>query len=82
VENAVKHGTSKLVGKGEIMVDVNKKGNDINIVVSDNGESFPDDLAPGFGIQSIYDKLEILYKNRFEMNFTNSPLKQVIVKLR
>jgi len=82
VENAVKHGISKLVGKGEIKVLVNKKGNDINIVVSDNGEPFPDDLVPGFGIQSIYDKLEILYKNRFEMNFTNSPIKQVSVKLR
>ena len=81
-ENAVKHGISKLVGRGEIKVSVTKEGNSIRIAVSDNGDSFPDDLIPGFGIQSIYDKLEILYKNKFEMNFISSPHKQVILKLK
>jgi LytS/YehU family sensor histidine kinase len=82
VENAVKHGISKLVEGGVIILSITREGKSILIAVSDSGEAFPDDLIPGFGLQSIYDKLEILYKNKFEMNFTNSPLKQVTVKLK
>jgi len=81
VENAVKHGMSKSVESGQIKVAVTQEGRKIFISVSDDGPAFPKDLTPGFGIQSIYDKLEILYKDRFEMNFINSPLKQVLIKL-
>lgn len=81
VENAVKHGIAKSVDGGDIRVTISKNGKSTLIAVSDNGQAFPDDLIPGFGIQSIYDKLEILYNNKFEMNFTNNPIKQVTLKL-
>ena len=81
VENAVKHGISKSVESGQIKVVVTQEGHKVFIAVSDDGPAFPNDLAPGFGIQSIYDKLEILYKGKFEMNFINSPQKQVLIKL-
>lgn len=81
VENAVKHGISKSVESGQIKVVVTQDGRKVFIAVSDDGPAFPKDLAPGFGIQSIYDKLEILYKDKFEMNFMNSPQKQVLIKL-
>lgn len=81
VENAVKHGISKSVESGKIKVAVTQEGRKIFISVSDDGPFFPNDLTPGFGIQSIYDKLEILYKDKFEMNFTNTPHKQVLIKL-
>lgn len=82
VENAVKHGISKSVDGGEIKIKIAKDKKDTIIAVSDSGKAFPKDLTPGFGLQSIYDKLEILYKNKFEMSFTNSPLKQVTLKLK
>ncbi len=81
VENAVKHGISKSVKSGQIKVAVTKEGKKLFIAVSDDGPDFPNDLAPGFGIQSIYDKLEILYPDKFELNFINSPEKQVLIKL-
>lgn len=81
VENAVKHGISKSVESGQIKVVVTQEGRKLFIAVSDSGPAFPNDLAPGFGIQSIYDKLEILYKDRFEMNFINSPHKKVLIRL-
>jgi sensor histidine kinase YesM len=81
VENAVKHGISKSVESGQIKVAVSLEGCKVFISVSDDGPAFPNDLLPGFGIQSIYDKLEILYKDKFEMNFINSPQKQVLIKL-
>lgn len=81
VENAVKHGISKSVKSGQIKVTVIQEGKKLFIAVSDDGPAFANDLAPGFGIQSIYDKLEILYKDKFEMDFINAPQKQVLIKL-
>lgn len=82
VENAVKHGISKLVEGGEIKVSIAKEGNNVFIVVADTGNPFESDLTPGFGLQSIYDKLEILYGDKFEMNFENTPQKRVTLKLK
>ncbi|WP_167612612.1 sensor histidine kinase [Maribellus sediminis] len=82
VENAVKHGISKSVEGGNIKVEIQKDKKGIVISVADSGREFPKDLTPGFGLQSIYDKLEILYNDRFELSFTNSPIKQVSLKLR
>ncbi len=81
VENAIKHGISQLVDKGVVKVKAHKSDEWLEIAVEDNGPDFPDDLIPGFGLQGIYDKLEILYPNRFELHFHNSPQKQIVLKL-
>lgn len=81
VENSVKHGISKLTEKGQIQISIVQNGKYTEIGVSDNGPDFPTDLVPGFGLQSIYDKLEILYPNRFELHFVHSPNKQILIKL-
>lgn len=81
VENAIKHGISNLVTKGEITASVHRVGQWIEIVVADNGPDFPAELNPGFGLQSIYDKLEIMYPQRFELHFVNSPNKHILIKL-
>jgi len=81
VENAIKHGISKMVSKGEITASVHRKDKWIEIVVADNGPDFPDELIPGFGLQSIYDKLEIMYPNRFELHFLNAPNKHILIKI-
>ena len=81
VENAIKHGISKLVSKGEVHISAQQNGKWIKITVSDNGIEFPKELVPGFGIQSIYDKLEIMYPNSFELHFVNAPNKHIMLKL-
>lgn len=82
VENAIKHGISKLTGQGIINVEIQKNARQIEVAVADNGPGFPDDLVPGFGLQGIYDKLEIMYPGQFELHFVNAPQKQAIVKLK
>ncbi len=81
VENAVKHGVSKILTTGKITASVSKNNQWIEIIVKDNGPDFPKELMPGFGLQSIYDKLEIMYPNRFELHFLNSPNKHILIKL-
>jgi sensor histidine kinase YesM len=82
VENSIKHGVSQLIGKGKIAVTARQDAQWLEIRVHDNGPNFPTEMAPGFGLQSIYDKLEIMYPNRFELHFVNSPQKQVVIKLK
>jgi hypothetical protein len=31
------------------------------MIVKDNGPAFPDELSPGYGVKSIYDKLDLLF---------------------
>jgi len=81
VENAIKHGISKSITKGFVKISMRKEVKWMEIKVSDNGPDFPKELAPGFGLQSIYDKLEILYPNRFELYFVNSPDKHILIRL-
>lgn len=82
VENAVKHGLSKSITKGEIKVVISLDKDWLSIDVYDSGPAFPDDLNPGIGLQGIYDKLDILYPESFEMNFSNTPLKKVTIRLK
>ncbi len=77
VENAVKHGL-KATGK-MTTINLTVKRNDTGIVmnVADNGPAFPDELVPGYGVKSVYDKLDLLFPDNYEMYFSNTPAKQV-----
>jgi two-component system LytT family sensor kinase len=62
VENAVKHGTSQLVGTGEIRVDAKREGNDLLLSVEDNAGLFDADAVEGgLGMMLVERRL----KNRF-----------------
>lgn len=60
VENAVIHGTSKLSTVGKINVKISNEQDFLVFAVSDNGPSFSPDFQPGYGLQSIYDKIKLL----------------------
>lgn len=81
VENAMKHGISKCIEQGVVKVSVNRTNGWLEVSVADNGPDFPDELDAGFGLQSIYDKLEIMYPRGFELHFLKSPDKQILIKL-
>lgn len=81
VENAIKHGISKIEGKGEISLVINKENQGIEIEVSDNGPDFPEGLVAGYGLQSLYDLLKICYKDAAEVNWQNSPSKMISVRI-
>lgn len=81
VENAVKHATSK-VKQGEILLDIEEEGDKIVIRLYDNGPPFPNPLPLGYGIQSTYDKLELLYPNRHSVKLISEPTKHVYIELQ
>lgn len=81
VENAVKHGL-KVTGKmTEILLEVKQSGDGMVVYIVDNGPPFPDELIPGYGVKSVYDKLDLLFTDQYEICFSNQPRKQVSVHI-
>jgi len=77
VENAIKHGIEKISGKGSIDVAINIEDDNINIKVADSGTDFPDLPSIGMGLQTVNNKLRLLYKENFKLIISKVPEKYV-----
>ena len=82
VENAVKHGLKATGQMTEIVIEVKKGSENIVMTVADNGPNFPDDLNAGYGVKSVYDKLDLLFPGNYEIHFNNHPRKQVFILIQ
>ena len=82
VENAVKHGTSKIEHHGAITLTIKQAKNHLKILVQDNGPDFLDDLVSGHGLQSVYDLLDLTYGKNAYMNIENKPKKQITITIK
>lgn len=81
VENAVKHGLKATGLMTEIHLSVRLENDSLQISVADNGPAFPDELTPGYGVKSVYDKMDLLFPGLYEIRFINQPQKQVALTL-
>jgi sensor histidine kinase YesM len=77
VENAVKHGLKATGSMTEILVEGQKNDTGLQLVVADNGPLFPAELSPGYGVKSMFDKLDLLFPGQYEVHFANEPRKEV-----
>lgn len=82
VENALKHGISKLADKGELSLTVGTENDRIKIIISDNGPAFSGNLSSGYGLQSTREKLELLFPQNADFYFENVPNKQLVITLK
>ena len=81
VENAVKHGLKEPYKKGVIKITIKGAANNIDLVIFDNGEPFPEDIQIGYGLKSVMDKLSLFYPDKHTIYFENEPLKQVTISI-
>ena len=65
----------------EIVIKVAELENGMRIVVADNGPAFPDELVPGYGVKSVFDKLDLLFPGQYEIRFSNIPCKRVEIDI-
>ncbi|MET0634684.1 MAG: histidine kinase [Chitinophagaceae bacterium] len=79
VENAVKHGLRVTGQMTEISIVVDRKGQGVVISIADNGPGFPDELSAGYGVKSVYDKMDLLYPQSYDIYFMNKPEKKVSI---
>jgi len=81
VENAVKPGLKTTGKMTEINITVKNGTDGLQIAVADNGPAFPDELIPGYGVKSMYDKLDLLFPGSYDIHFTNHPEKKVTMNI-
>ena len=81
VENAIKHGISKLAKNGIVKINIAEEKGNLIIKIHDNGVPFPDNIFSGYGLKSIQDKLRLLSGEKASMTISNEPEKAVILTL-
>lgn len=81
VENAIKYGYDDLSDQIIIKITAYLEGNTMNISVYDQGIDFTDSLSTGYGIESVRKKLKLVFPEGHELQFINSPKKQVKITL-
>lgn len=81
VENAIKHGISKLADQGKIVVKIYEENKWLHLCVHDNGPLFSDTMGAGYGIRSIQDKLKLLYGDEAKLELHNEPVKSVNISI-
>ncbi|MBK7289958.1 MAG: hypothetical protein IPI78_06815 [Chitinophagaceae bacterium] len=77
VENAVKHGMKATGKMTEIKLNIRMDEKGMVFEILDNGPGFPEELNPGYGVKSVYDKLDLLFPDNYEIHFSNQPQKKV-----
>jgi two-component system, LytTR family, sensor kinase len=82
VENAIKHGISKIAHAGEIKVEIKQINQNISIKIHDNGPDFGEAVGGGFGLRSIKEKLKIVYADKAIFEVKNEPEKAVIITIK
>jgi len=69
IENAIKHGISKLRKEGEIILSVTSKGKDIMVTILDNGNGFsPLQQTKGFGLKLTNERLKLINQSLAEQH--------------
>jgi len=77
VENSVKHGLKGNLQELFIGIHARYEGKKLSLSVQDNGMPFAKNFEPGYGLKSVYDKLDLLFPGKYEVELYNSPEKQV-----
>ena len=65
VENAIKHGIEPLPEGGSIWISIQRKSDKNLIVVKDNGVGIKKDISFGYGLTSVRERLENIYKDKY-----------------
>jgi sensor histidine kinase YesM len=81
VENAIKHGISKIAEQGVIHIKVYEENNQLCIHIHDNGAPFPENINSGYGLQSAQDKLRLLGGKNAAMEISNEPEKHILITI-
>ena len=72
VENAIKHGISKQVNGGEVIVIARFKGDHLELLVQNTGQLSPSMNGDGFGIKSTQDRLNLMYQGKAYFEIRNA----------
>jgi len=81
VENAIKHGISRIITGGTVLIGSHVKDMQHEITIENTGQLSASGPGFGFGIQSTRQRLSMLFGNRASFNISNKDGKMVEVKV-
>jgi LytS/YehU family sensor histidine kinase len=83
VENAVKHGISKLKTGGQVLINSVKKGNKVQIEILNSGRFEPNSSDPnsGLGLENTRERLKLLFEDQASFEIKNLDLHFVIATI-
>lgn len=84
VDNAVKHGVSKLSAGGEIRITVKTAGDELQLEVKDNGPGISASgpgRANGLGLRNTRERLESLYGKHHSLNMVCPPEGGTVIRV-
>ncbi len=82
VENAIKHGISKLPKGGSVKVSVNIFEKDLYIEISNSGQLNNEKSETGFGLLNSKQRLDLLYGTKATIEIANTNNNEVSVKIK
>ena len=82
VENAIKHGYQSINDTIELAIIAKFENEKLLIQVKDSGIGFTEDFIPGYGLDSVSKKLQLLFPNTHTLEFINQPEKQIKITLQ
>jgi two-component system, LytTR family, sensor kinase len=78
VENTLKHAFKNMATKAEVTIRI-QCTEFLSITVEDNGVPFAENMQMGYGLQSIYQKLQLLHPHQHEVIINNAPTKNITI---
>lgn len=81
VENALKHGLKDKIENGLVKIEILQINHQLQLLIYDNGIPFPEELIAGYGLQSTFDKLKLLYKDNYDIQINNTPNKHIKIAI-
>jgi two-component system LytT family sensor kinase len=82
VENAIKHGISKLPKGGSVLVKAKTLNKDLLIEVTNTGQLSNEKSETGFGLLNSKQRLELLYGSKATIGIANTNNNEVSVKIK
>ena len=82
VENAIKHGISKITGGGVVKVKTKLKDNNLLIEVKNTGALSNIKSETGFGFANSKQRLELLYGSKATIEITEESSNEVTVRIK
>jgi len=86
VENAVKYGVPAMTGDGIVSVSIHRVGNDVSIVVRDNGKGMTreqidnlftsvrsDSQRAGIGVANVNERIRLLFGDAYRVQIESEP---------
>ncbi|MCD7036351.1 sensor histidine kinase [Metabacillus sp. GX 13764] len=84
VENAAYHGLEPENGRGHILIEGIKRGDQLIFFISDDGKGFDtkSKQKKGYGLRNIDERLKLKYGNQFGLSIVSEPNKGTTVILK